>query len=210
MIRIAVADDHAVVRSGLKQILSEESDFTVTGEARSAEELLDLLSNRAVDVAVVDISMPGRSGLDVLADIARRYPLVRVLVLSMHPEDQFATRALKAGAAGYLTKESAPEELVRAVRKVYSGRKYVSSHLAESLAEKVAGSDLGSLHASLSEREFEVLRYLAEGMTVGMIATRLSLNVKTVSTYKSRLLGKLGMKSIAELTRYAVEQKLIE
>src|SRR3990172_6287025 len=116
MIRIAVADDHAVVRSGLKQILSEQSDFTVTGEARSAEELLNLLSNRPVDVAVVDISMPGRSGLDVLADIARTYPLVRVLVLSMHPEDQFATRALKAGAAGYLTKESAPEELVRAVR----------------------------------------------------------------------------------------------
>ena len=209
MIKVLIADDHTVVRQGLKQILSDDPQLSVVGEAADGNEVLTALETLSVDVLVLDITMPGRNGLDVLKEVKRKRPTLPVLVLSMHPEDQFAIRILRAGAAGYITKESAPEELVGALRKVCSGGKYVSPQLAEKLAVFIEDETTRPPHEKLSDREFEVLRMLALGKTVTEVAEELLLSVKTVSTYRSRVLEKMKMTSNADLTRYALQNELI-
>lgn len=209
MIRIIIVDDHTVVRRGLKQILSEESDMSVVGEAFNAQEMLSLVRKQQCDVIVADISMPGRSGLDVLKELKQDRPKLPVLVLSMHPEDQYAVRALKLGASGYMTKESAPEELVKAIRKVVSGGRYVSPSLAEKLALDLAVDTDRSPHETLSEREHQVFTMIARGKTVKEIADELALSVKTISTYRTRILEKMAMKNNAELIHYAISNRLV-
>jgi two-component system invasion response regulator UvrY len=210
MIRTLIADDHAVVRQGLRQILQDTSDMQVTGEAASGPEALDRVRDDSYDVVVLDITMPGRSGFDVLKELRVERPGLPVLVLSMHPEEQFAVRLLKAGAAGYLNKESAPEELVKAIRKVVAGGRYVSPTLAEKLAfELDAGSDRLA-HETLSDREFLVMRMMASGKTVKEIATELALSVKTISTYRARILTKMNLHTNAELIHYAISNQLVE
>jgi two-component system, NarL family, invasion response regulator UvrY len=209
MVKILVADDHAVVRQGMKQILAEDFRAAVIGEASNIYEVLDLVRKRKWDIVILDMTMPGRSGLDALKDLKQLYPKLPVLVLSMHPEDQFAVRVLKAGAAGYLTKESAAEELVTAIRKVLLGGKYISSALAEVLAMSLS-DDLGSPpHLTLSDREYQIFSLIASGKTARDIARELSLGVSTVSTYRSRILQKLKMKNNAEITRYAFQHQLV-
>jgi DNA-binding NarL/FixJ family response regulator len=210
MIRVLIADDHAVVRQGLKQILAEIPEVGAVGEAPNGEEALMMVRNENWDVLVLDMSMPGRGGLDVLKDVRRERPQTRVLVLSMHPEDQFAVRLLKAGAAGYLTKETAPAELVAAVRKILSGGKYISGTLAEKLAFDMDRDTDKPLHETLSDREFQVLRMMAAGRTVQQIADELMLSAKTISTYRARILEKLNLKSNAEMIHYAIQNRLIE
>ena len=210
MIRVLVADDHAVVRRGLRQMLAETGDVVVAAEAATAAEALDLVRAQAFDVVVLDLSLPGRGGLDLLGEIKALRPELAVLVLTMHPEKQYAVRALKAGAAGYLTKETAPDLLVDALRRVAAGGRYVSPGLAEALADHVEKGREGAPHESLSDREFAVFRMLAAGRTVGQIAEELSLSVKTVSTYRTRLLEKMGLASNAELMQYAFRHKLAE
>ena len=209
MINILIADDHAVVRHGIRQIVAADREMTVVGEARNGADLLNLIGGSKVDVIVLDISMPGRNGLETLKDIKRQYPELPVIILSMYPEDQYAVRVLRSGAAGYMTKESAPEELVKAIRKAHLGGKYISPQVAELLAEYVETKTLGAPHKSLSDREFEVFSLLASGKTVGQIADELSLSVKTISTYRTRILEKMGMKTNAELTRYALDFKIL-
>jgi len=209
MIRVLIADDHTVVRQGLKQILSTDPQLSVVAEAANGNEVLRALEHTKVDVLILDITMPGRNGLDVLKEIKRMKSSLPILVLSMHPEDQFAIRVLRAGADGYITKESAPEELVGALRKVCNGGKYVSAELAEKLAVFIEDQKGVSPHEKLSDREFEVLRMLALGKTVTEVADELLLSVKTVSTYRSRVLDKLKMSTNAELTRYALQNNLI-
>ncbi len=210
MINILIADDHAIVRQGLRQIIAEQKDLQVSAEAKTGAEVLDLLRTTRCDIIVMDISMPGRGGLDVLKEIRARYPKLPVLVLSMHPEDQYALRALRAGAAGYITKDSAPEELISAIRKVLTGKKYVSPSLAERLADEVGAAVPGRLlHESLSDRELQVLCLIASGKSVSDIAQELSLSVKTISTYRARILEKMNMKNNAELTHYAIAHKLV-
>lgn len=210
MIEILIADDHAIVRRGLKQILAETKDIVVAGEATNGRETLDLVHQRDWDVLVLDITMPGRSGLDILKDIRQFRPKLPVLVLSMHAEEQFATRMLKAGADGYLNKESAPEELVKAIYKVHGGGKYVSPAQAERLIGAVTGEQLAQPHETLSDREFEILCLIASGKTVSEIAKQLSLSVKTVSTYRTRIMEKMRMKTNAELTHYAIKAGLVD
>ncbi|MGH2361774.1 MAG: response regulator [bacterium] len=210
MITIVVADDHAVVRRGLKEILADESDMEIGAEASTAQELLELVRKRPWDAVVLDISLPGRSGLEVLAELKQERPTLPVLIHTMHPEDQFARRALRAGASGYLTKDSAPTELVKALRKIVAGGKYVGASLAETLAASMDASAVEAPHQTLSDREFEVFRLLASGKTVSEIAEQLSLSVKTVSTYRSRILKKMQMKNNAELMRYALHHKVVE
>lgn len=210
MTKVLIADDHAVVRQGLRQILREVPEMTQVGEALNGQEVLDKIRTEEWDAVVLDISMPGRSGLDVLKELKHDHPKLPVLVLSMHAEDQFAVRLLRAGAAGYLTKESAPEELVKAIRKVVSGGKYVSPSLAEKLAFDMHGDSDKLLHETLSDREFQVMRMMATGKTVKEIAEELSLSVKTVSTYRARILEKMSLKSNAELIHYAIHNKLID
>jgi two-component system invasion response regulator UvrY len=209
-LKILIADDHAVVRQGLKQILGGIPELSLVGEADNGESALDKLRAENWDVLVLDMSMPGRGGLDILKDVRRERPQTRVLVLSMHPEDQFAVRLLKAGASGYLTKESAPEELINAVRKVMTGGKYVSATLAEKLAFDVDRDADQPLHETLSDREFQVLRMMASGQTVQQIADELLLSAKTISTYRARVLEKLKLKSNAELIYYAIQNRLVE
>ena len=209
MIKILIADDHAIIRRGLKQIVSEQSDMTVAGEAGNGQQVLDLVHELPWDVVVLDINMPGRSGLDVLKELKRNHPKLPVLVLSVHPEDQYGVRVLKAGAAGYLTKESAPEELVQAIRKVYRGGKYISSTLAESLVVELVREPDRPLHESLSDREYEIVTMIASGKTVSEIGAELSLSVKTISTYRARALKKMNMRTNAELTHYMIEHKLL-
>lgn len=203
-------DDHAVVRRGLKQILASEFHTAQFGEAGNAQEAINRIWREVWDVVVLDISMPGRSGLEVLEVSQRSHPRLPVLVLSMHPEDQFAVRVLKLGAAGYMTKESAPDELVGAVKKVMAGGRYVSAALAEKMAAYLHVDTQRAPHEHLSNREFQVLQLLASGRTASEIATELSLSVKTISTYRSRLLEKLNMKSTAELMHYAIENRLVK
>ena len=210
MIRALIADDHAVVRQGLRQILLETTDMVVTGEAANGPEALERARAGGYDVVVLDITMPGRSGLEALKEIKEARPKLPVLVLSMHPEDQFAVRVLKSGASGYMTKESAPEELVGAVKKVLAGGRYVSPALAEKMASYLAIDTPNPPHERLSDREFTVLRMIASGKTVSQIAVELSLSVKTVSTYRTRILEKMGMASNAELTHYAIKNQLVE
>jgi DNA-binding NarL/FixJ family response regulator len=208
--RLLIADDHAVVRQGLRQILGGIPELSEIAETADGEETLSRVRAEAWDVLVLDMSMPGRGGLDILKEVRRERPATRVLVLSMHPEDQFAVRLLKAGASGYLNKESAPSELLAAVRKVMTGGKYVSPNLAEKLAFDLDHDSDRPAHEALSDREFQVLRMLAAGQSVAQIAVDLMLSPKTVSTYRARLLEKLRLKSNAELIHYAIQNQLIE
>jgi DNA-binding NarL/FixJ family response regulator len=209
-VKIIVVDDHAVVRRGLIQILKSMQEINSVSEASSGNELIELLKEDEYDVVVLDISMPGKSGLDVLKEIKAIKQNISVLILSIHPEEQYAVRALKAGASGYITKDSAPEELVTAVKRIMEGRKYIS----QSLAEKLAGSyDITSPklpHEILSDREFEVFKMIASGNTVSNIAESLFLSAKTISTYQSRIYEKTGLKSRSEITLYAIKNGLIE
>jgi two-component system invasion response regulator UvrY len=209
--RILLADDHTVVRHGLRQILADEFKKAVFGEARNAQEALNLVWKENWDVVVLDITMPGRSGLEVLREIKKSKPKLPVLVLSMHPENQFAVRVLKRGASGYMTKESASEELVGAIRKVLAGGRYVSTSLAEKLATYLSsGENQKAPQETLSDREFQVLRLIASGKMVSEIARELSLSVKTISTYRTRILEKMAMKNNAELMHYAMQHQLVE
>jgi len=210
MISVLIADDHAVVRAGLKQILSGIADLQVTAEAASGNETLAAIRAYRFDVIVLDMSMPGRSGLDLIRQVKEEQPHARILVLSMHQEDQYAVRALKAGASGYLNKDSAPEMLVGAIRKVASGGAFISPATAEQLAHGVIRGEERPLHTLLSDREFEVFQSLVGGESVSGIANKLNLSVKTVSTHKSRIMQKMGMQSATELIRYALENGLIE
>jgi len=210
MIKVLVVDDHAVVRRGLVQILAEPPDMTAAGEASSGHEALRAVEKDDFDVVVLDISLPDINGLEVLKQLRSLKPELQVLVLSIHPEKQYALRALKAGAAGYLTKESAPEELVAAIRRVSQGRKYLTPTLAERLADQLGPGVKKEPHETLSDREYQVMSRLAAGKTVTEIAAELSLSVSTVSTYRARILQKLGLKSTAEIMRYALERGLVE
>jgi len=210
MIRVLIADDHAIVRDGLKQIFKETTDIIVAGEAANGIEVIDKIKFEQYDLVVLDISMPGRGGLDVLKYIKLHNPTLPVLVLSMYSEDQYAVRVLRAGASGYLTKESAAEQLISAVRRISEGHKYVSLDLAEKLADSLDTNHRKSGHEALSDREFQVLRLIGSGMTVGEIAEELSLSVKTISTNRTRILEKMGMKNNAELICYAIRQNLVK
>jgi DNA-binding NarL/FixJ family response regulator len=210
VIKVLVADDHAIVRRGIRQILTETPDITVGGEAGTAEEVRRLVREQRWDVVVLDISLPGGSGMDLLAELRRERPDLRVLILTVYSEEQYAIRAIRAGAAGFLTKESAPDKLIEAVRKVAGGGRYVSTELAETLASVFAGDAAGAPHERLSDREFEILKMLASGKTVSEVAHELSLSVKTVSTHRTRLLKKMAMRTNAELTHYALRNRLVE
>lgn len=210
MIRILVADDHAVVRQGVKQILADVSDMTVKDEAQNGIETLEKVLQNEYDVVLLDISMPGRSGLEVLKDIKNQRPKLAVLILSMHPEEQYAVRALRAGASGYLTKASAPQELIGAIRKAAHGGKYVTASLAEKLADELEIDTEKLPHERLSNREHHVMLMLASGKSVSDVAAELCLSVKTISTYRARIMSKMGMNKNAELTLYAVHNKLIQ
>src|SRR6266566_1857690 len=208
--RVLIADDHAVFRRGLKETLAEAFSRVTFGEAKTAQETLEHVRRQDWDVVILDISMPGKSGLDILDDLRRLRPRMPVLLLSMHPEQQFARRALKSGAAGYLTKDSVTEELKEAVKKIVGGGRYVSATLAEKLAVDLRQGADTPLHELLSDREFQVLRMIASGKTVKDIAGDLSLSVKTVSTYRARILEKTGMNTNAELIRYALQSELVD
>jgi two-component system, NarL family, invasion response regulator UvrY len=208
--RILIADDHALIRKGLKYILLEEFPSAGIVEASDAEDVIGKTASGDWDVIICDLSMPGRSGLDVVQHVKQHFPKIPVLILSIHPEEQYAIRALKAGAAGYLSKDAAPEELVKAVRRVMLGRKYVSSSIADKLADEL-DQDSGNRepHEVLSQREFDVFLMLSSGNSVSEISEKLSLSVTTVSTYRARIMAKMKMKSNADLTRYALDNKLI-
>lgn len=208
--RIFIADDHAVVRRGLQQILADDFRDAEFGEAENSAAALERIAKGKWDVVILDLSMPGLNGIELLKELKGSYPKLPVLILSIHPEDQFATRALRAGAAGYMNKETAPAELVKAVRKVVGGGRYVSAALAEKLAASLPHGAAGMPHELLSDREFQVLRMIASGKAVSEIASELYLSVKTVSTYRTRILEKMALKSNAELTRYALQNKLVE
>jgi DNA-binding NarL/FixJ family response regulator len=210
MIKVIIADDHPVVRQGLKQILADEPDIAVVGEANNTQELLRQVWSQSCDVVVLDITMPGRDGLDALRELRRERPKLPVLILSIHPEDQFGLRVLKAGAAGYMTKETAPDELVKAIRKVFSGGKYLSSTLAEKIAFDLDRDTIKPPHEALSDREYAVMCLLASGKTVSEVSRELSLSVKTVSTHRARILEKMKMKTNAELTHYAIKNRLVD
>jgi two-component system invasion response regulator UvrY len=210
MIRVLVADDHAVVRRGLVQILAEAPDMVVAGEASTGREVLQAVWKHDYDVLVLDIAMPEGGGLEVLQQLQTLKPDLRILILSMYPEKQYAVRALKTGAAGYMTKESVPDELIAAIRKVARGGKYVTQSLAEQLASELRGEVEKETHQTLSDREYQVMILLAAGKSVTDIAEELSLSVKTVSTYRARILDKLNLKSTAEIIRYALEHGLVE
>ncbi|MES2296801.1 MAG: response regulator transcription factor [Pseudomonadota bacterium] len=210
IIRVFIADDHAIVREGLKQILAESRDIIVAGEAENGLDAIRLFRAANCQVMLLDISLPDRSGIEVLKQIKKEFPELAVLMLSMHREDQYAIRSLRAGAAGYLTKQSAPRELVVAIRQVASGQKYVSAALAQELAKQVGEDHDAPLHDTLSDREYQTLTLIASGKTVGAIAKELSLSVKTISEYRSRLLVKMKLKNSAELTHYAIKNQLIE
>ena len=210
MIRVLIADDHAILRRGLREILMRELESVVCGEAENAQQVLAQVQSQNWDLAIVDITMPGRSGLDVLRDLQRVRPGLPVLVLSMHPEDQYGKRVLKAGASGYMNKESAPEELIKAIRKVLAGGRYVSPALAEKLAMEWGANAGRPLHERLSDREFEVLRMIALGKTISQIAVELHLGPTTISTYRARILEKMNMTTTAELMRYALRHGVVD
>jgi len=210
MIRALVADDHAIVRRGLVDLFGGSGDIVVGGEATNARELLELVEKAPWDVVVLDINLPDRSGLDLLADMKRLRPELPVLILTMYAEEQFAVRAMRAGAAGYVTKESAPEELIQAVRKVVNRGRYVSPELAERLAHWVDGGSEKPPHETLSTREFQIFIMLASGRTVSQAAEELCISVKTVSTYRARVLEKMNLKTNADLTLYAVRNRLVQ
>ncbi len=210
MIKILIADDHVLIREGFKKLINREVDMEVTAEARNASEVIEKIRNQHFDVIVLDIHMPGKSGLELLKDLRERDPDTKVLILSMHPEDRFAVRSLKAGAYGYITKESAPDELVEAVRKIYAGNRYVSPKLAEMLASDLTEPQEEARHQKLSDREFQILQLIGEGNSVLEIAEELSLSQSTVNTYRHRILEKMKMNSTAELIHYVVKNNLID
>ena len=210
MIRVLIADDHAVVREGVKRILAEAADLVIAGEASHGQEILAKVATEAWDVVLLDISMPGRNGLEVLQQLRHLRPTLPVLVFSMHPENQYAVRAFQAGAAGYLTKDSIPQELVTAIRKVLQGGRYVSAAMAEYLILEIGHDPSTPLHSGLSNREYQVFCMLASGKTVTKIARELSLSVKTVSTHRGRILAKMRLKTNAELIHYAIRHRLVD
>lgn len=210
MIKIIIADDHSIVREGMKLIVSETSDIKICGEADNGDDLIQKVLKNQYDVAVLDISMPGPGILDVIKQIKKEKPAIRILILSMHPEEQYAVRVLKAGASGYLSKETAPAELVKAIRKVSTGKKYISPHFAENLADFLLSENGKPIHDALSDREFQVMCRIASGEPVKDIARSLCLSDKTISTYRSRILQKMNMKNNAELIHYAIKNKLIQ
>lgn len=207
--RIIIADDHAIFREGLKQVIARTTAMTVAGEVDNGAELLARIQREEFDLVILDISLPGRSGLDILANIKAIRPKLPVLFLSMHPEEQYALRAMRSGASGYLTKGSSSQELIDALQKIAMGKKYISSSMAELLVNNVGGDSNQPLHERLSVREFQVLRMIARGDTPRKIAEDLLVGIKTVNTYRVRILQKMGMKSNADLTRYAVEHNLL-
>jgi two-component system, NarL family, invasion response regulator UvrY len=210
MIRVLIADDHAILRRGLIEILTREFKDAFCGEAENAEQVLAQVQGHDWDLVILDVTMPGRSGVDVLADLKRERPKLPVLVLSMHPEDQYGKRVLKAGASGYMNKDSAPEELSKAVRKVLAGGRYVSPTLAEVLALDLTRGADQPLHDRLSARELEVLRLMGSGKAISQIGELLHLSVTTVSTYRARILEKLSLTTTAELMNYALRNKLVD
>jgi two-component system, NarL family, invasion response regulator UvrY len=210
MLRLLIADDHPVFRRGLEQIIAGTSDMVVAGEAADGWEALEKATTGDYDIVLLDISMPRKNGLDVLSQIKAAKPALPVLMLSMHPEEQYAVRALKTGASGYLTKESAPEEMLSAIRKISGGGKYVSASLAENLASMLQEDADRLPHQALSNREYQVMCLIASGKTVSEISQELSLSVKTVSTYRARILQKLRLKNTAELMRYATKHELVD
>ncbi|MGD1971619.1 MAG: response regulator transcription factor [Desulfobacterales bacterium] len=210
MIRIIIADDHPIVRAGMKQIISEASDMMVADEASDGHTLLSKIKKENFDVVILDITMPHMDGLDVLKQLKIEKPKLPVVILSIHPEDQYALRVLKAGASAYVTKTSAPDELINAIRKVFRGGKYIGPSIAEKLAFQLDANFEEMPHEALSDREYQVLCTLASGKTVTEIADELSLSAKTVSTYRSRILEKMDMKNNAELIHYAVQNKLVD
>lgn len=209
-IHVLIADDHAIVRQGLKQILSETDDLVVTGEADDGANALQLARQQPWDVFLLDVSMPNRNGIDTLKQLKKEFPRLPILILSMHPEEQYAVRALKAGAAGYLTKQSAPEQLVTAIRQVAGGKKYVSAAVAQQLIEALSDDTDKLPHERITDREYQVLVMISTGNTLTQIAENLNLGVATVSTYRARLLEKMGLKSTAEIIRYGLENGLVD
>lgn len=211
MIKVVIADDHPFIREGIKKIVNGKTDLEVVGEAENGDELLDILESKKPNILVLDITMPGQSGLELLKRITKLYPEIPVLILSIHSEERFAIRALKAGAYGYLTKTSISEELIKAIRKItVENRKYITSAVAEQLASQVGINKDNPLHKKLSDREFQVLCMIARGMKVTAIAKDLSLSPQTIHTYRSRIKEKMNLSSNVEMTRYAIENNLIE
>lgn len=212
MIKIFIADDHAIVRQGLKQIVSDQTDMALAGEAETGAEVLRFAREEdGCDVMILDITLPDKSGLDLLPEIKSLRPKIKILILSMHAEEQFAIRALKSGASGYLTKKSAPTELIKAIRRIKAGGKYINQSIAEQLAFFYGGDDVDTpAHERLSEREFQVLRLIGLGKTLREIADELFISEKTVGTYRARVLEKMNMTRNAELIRYAVQNSLID
>lgn len=210
MIRVFVADDHAVVRKGLVQILADTENIRVVGEAPNAAETLRLLRQTPCDVLLMDVSMPGKNGIEALKVIKEEFPQLKALILSMYPEDQFGVRALKAGASGYLTKDIAPEKMIEAVERIMSGKRYITAELAELLAESMGPASEVAPHHTLSDREFQTMRLIASGKKLSEIAETLSLSPKTVSVYRTRLLEKMKLSNNAELTHYAIKHGLVE
>jgi two-component system, NarL family, invasion response regulator UvrY len=210
MLKVLVVDDFPLFRRGVRDLLAEGFQDSKIGEAGNAQEMLELLRRKPWDVAVLDISMPGMSGLDAIKQVKQEFPDLPVLILSMYPEEQYAVRMIKAGADGYLTKSSAPEELVNAIKKVHGGGKYVSPSLGEALAFTVKPGAEKNPHELLSDREYQVLCLIGSGKTVSEIADKTNLSVTTISTYRARILEKMRMKTNAELTRYAIQQGLVE
>jgi two-component system invasion response regulator UvrY len=208
--RILIVDDHAIVREGLKQILAEVDDIEVAGEADCSSQAMKMARLEPWDMVLMDISMPDRSGIETLELLKKEHPAIKVLMLSMHRETQYAVRALKSGAAGYLNKQSAPDQLVDAIRLVASGKKYISAELAQELASEISGERVGQPHEGLSNREYQTLCMIASGLPVSAIADKLLLSVKTISMYRARLLKKMQLKNNAELTHYAIKQGLLD
>lgn len=210
MIRIVIADDHEIVRAGLKQIIADDSGMEVAGESNNGENLIELVKKNDYDVVLLDLKMSGLSGIEAIKHIKAMKPELPIIVLSMHAEDQYAVRTIKAGASGYLTKETAAENLVNAIKKVVNGGKYISPTLAETLADTLAGGGTARPHESLTDREFQVMCMIASGKTVSEIAAELFLSVKTISTYRQRLLEKMNIKNNSELTHYVIKNNLLD
>ncbi len=210
MVKLIIVDDHEVVRTGLRQIFDDTSDITVAGEAGSGTELIEKTKHNDYDIVLLDISMPGKDGIDTLKELKQINPKIQVLVFTMFPEEQYAVRVIKAGASGYLNKECRPGELIEAIRKVASGRKYISPETAELLASTLEMGDGTPVHETLSDREFQVMYLIATGKTISEIADELYLSINTISTYRNRILEKMNMKNNVELTRYAIKNRLIE
>ena len=208
MVKVIIADDHEIIRRGLIEIFNDETDLKVTGAAQNAEEILPLLQRENADVLLLDINMPGRSGIEVLKDLRTLHPRLHIIVLSVHPVEQYALRAIKAGADGYLTKESAPYEIVEAVRTVCAGKKYITAEVAEQLARSVIDGTDGPPHKRLSDREYEIMLLIAEGSTPREISAKIHISTKTVSTYRNRIFTKMDLHTTADLVRYVVHHDL--